>query len=104
VRETSGYEYDLILCFIDLDKLKGDFPKDWKEKKGKEEDKYERNGIKIIWQLNNAEEEYIRVLGNIKVGKHGLNKAAKIQVEKFINSEYWNRIIQVIKDRESCIE
>ena len=99
-REIVGYDYDLVLCFIDLDKLKEDYPKDWNEKKIEIEEKFEKVGIKIIWQLNNAEEEYIKVLGNIKVGKHGLNKIAKDQVEKFINSEYWKRILKVITEIE----
>jgi len=32
-KSISGYSYDLVLCFIDIDKLKQDFPKNWKKRK-----------------------------------------------------------------------
>ena len=84
-KESTPYEYNLILCFIDLDKLKEDFPNNWE--------------IQIIWQIDNAEDEYKRVLGEIK-SKHQLNQQAKKQVEKFINSDFWQRILRPIKDKE----
>lgn len=66
-KESSSFSFDLILCFIDLDKLKEDFPKTWKKEKNTLEEKYPK--IKIIWQINNAEDEYKKVLGNIKSKK-----------------------------------
>ena len=36
-KESSNYAFHLILCFIDLDKLKEDFPKTWNARKEKEQ-------------------------------------------------------------------
>jgi hypothetical protein len=58
-RESSLYSFDLTLCFIDLDKLKGDFPKT-----------KDYSHIKIIWQIDNAEDEYKK--GSIKKQKNKL--------------------------------
>jgi hypothetical protein len=96
-KESSSYAFDLILCFIDLDKLKEDFPKNWNKKKIELEVKYAN--IKIVWQIENAEDEYKKVLGEIK-GKHKTNQQAKKQIKKFINSEFWQRILKPIKERE----
>lgn len=100
-KESRAYAYSLVLCFIDLDKLKDDFPKNWEAKKEELEQKYER--IKIVWQINNAEDEYKRVLGEIR-GKHKLNQQARKQVDKFINSDFWQRILKPIKDKEEILE
>lgn len=99
-RESSSYIFDLILCFIDLDKLKEDFPKTWNKKKKKLERRYAN--IKIIWQIDNAEDEYKKVLGKIK-GKHETNRQAKKQIKKFINSEFWKRILEPIKEKEESL-
>ena len=48
-QNLSGYDYDHILCFIDLDKLKTDFPTTWKNKKNNLETEYRKKfGIEII--------------------------------------------------------
>ncbi len=103
-KEVMGIDYDLIICFIDIDKLKDDFPKKWKDKKRQIESKYRDLNLVILWQLNNAEEEYMKVLGDLKVGKHKLNELAKERVKDFINSDFWDRIMGVIKDREIKLE
>lgn len=100
-RESSSYSFDLIICFIDLDKVKEDSPKNWKEEKEELEKQYPN--IRIIWQIDNAEDEYKKVLGEIK-GKHKINKQAKKQIEKFINSEFWKRILKPINDKEQDLE
>ena len=100
-KESSPYAYDLILCFIDLDKLKEDFPKTWGTKKIEFEKKYEN--IQIIWQIDNAEDEYKKVLGEIG-GKHRLNQEAKKQVDKFINSDFWKRTLTPIKNKEKNLD
>ncbi|MDD4527960.1 MAG: hypothetical protein PHF25_08010 [Candidatus Margulisbacteria bacterium] len=99
---VSGRAYDLVLCFIDLDKLKSDFPKQWQKEKDKLEQDFSE--FVIIWQLDKAEDEYKRVLGELKHGKFKLNIVARKSVEKFINSELWKRIIQPIKDKELELE
>lgn len=98
---SSPYSYDLVLCFIDLDKLKDDFPKKWKGKKEKLENQYEN--IHIIWQIENAEDEYKNALGKISEkckGKYALNNLAKKEVKKFINTEFWKKILVPIQEKE----
>lgn len=97
-RIISNYNYDLVLCFIDLDKLKNDFPEKWNEEKMKLEKQYSE--FEIIWQLDNAEDEYKRVIGNQYMGKHKLNKMARQKIKEFINSDFWKRILNPIKNRE----
>ena len=100
-KESRQYKYDLILCFIDLDKLKEDFNTGWENKKNELEQKHAE--IKILWQIDNAEDEYKKVLGSI-TGKHKLNKEAKKQIYKFINSDFYNRILTLIKEKENSLD
>ncbi len=101
-KEVSGYDYHLILCFIDLDDLKHDFPRTWKNEKRELEEKY--CNFKIIWQLNNSEDEIKKVLGNMDVSKNMLNKIAKEKIKKFINSDFWKRILEPIKTKEKELD
>jgi len=39
-------------------------------------------------------------LGEINIGKRLLNKKAKAEIRKFINSNFWNRILEAIKKKE----
>lgn len=103
-RESSGREYDLTLCFVDLDNLKSNYSKTWEEEKEKLEKYYINFGIKIIWQLDNAEDEYKKVLGDQSKNKHRLNKLAKYKIEEFINSDFWKRILDPIKEKERELE
>ena len=66
-RAVLNIEYNLIICFIDLDKLKSDYKKTWEKEKEKLEKDYSE--IVIIWQINNLEEEYKKVLGNSHCSK-----------------------------------
>ena len=97
-RVTFNYSYDLILCFIDLDKLKNDFPKNWEKEEIKLEKQYSE--FEIIWQIDNAEDEYRKVLGDQCKGKHKLNKIARQKIKEFINSDFWKRILNLIKNKE----
>jgi len=90
--------YNLVICFIDLDKLKNDYPQKWETKKKQLEKNY--SNITIIWQIDNAEDEYRKVLGAQYDNKHKLNKMAKKQVALFINSSLWKRILKPIRDTE----
>lgn len=104
-KTISGKGYSLVLCFIDLDYLKQNF-KDWEREKSNLERDSAIFGIIIIWQIDKAEDEYRRVLGAeaLQLGKHRLNKLAKERVEKFINSEYWDRILGPIRSMEEKLE
>lgn len=97
-KEVYGYSYDLILCVIDLDHLKNDYPKSWKEEKNKLEKYFLK--IVIIWQIDNLEDEFKKVLGNEHKSKHRLNKVARERIKDFINSSYWKRILKPIKQKE----
>jgi len=90
--------YSLVLCFVDLDKLKNDFPEKWKKEKIELEKEYSE--FKIIWQIDNAEDEYKKVIGDQCKGKHKLNKLARQKIKEFINSSFWKRILKSIKDKE----
>ncbi|MFA5310249.1 MAG: hypothetical protein WC386_00955 [Candidatus Paceibacterota bacterium] len=98
-KETSGYAYDLVLCFIDLDKLKeeaNDKNKKWEKEKEKLEKEYKK--IKIIWNEDCFEDEAKKVLGG-DYGKHKTNKIARENVKKFINSSYYKKILKAIQPR-----
>lgn len=99
-KESTGAE-DVILCFIDLDDLKGDYPESWEKEMKKMEKDASRQRIVIIWQRNNAEDEYEKVLGKeCGKGKNEKNKAAIANIEKFINSNFWKRILKPFFDFE----
>lgn len=100
---VRGVEYDLVICFIDLDKLKTDYPRAWQEKKKLLKNKY--GDFKVVWQVDNAEDEYRRVLGeNQKIGKQRLNKLARENIEEFVNSKYWKRILRIVRHKEAKLD
>lgn len=99
---TLGISYDLILCFVDLDKLKFDYPDKWEEKKKELGQKYSE--FTIIWQIDNLEDEIKKVLGGKYCSKHRLNQKAKQKVNEFISSEFWKRILRSIKEKEQELE
>jgi len=101
-KEVSGYDYHLVLCFIDLDRFKDDFNKEWKKEKIELEKKY--SDIKIIWQLDNLEDEFKKVIGNQHKSKHRLNKLARQKINGFINSNFWKRILNPIKNKEQELD
>lgn len=94
----SNANYDLVLCFIDLDKLKSDHKKTWRSEKKELEIRY--SDIMIVWQIDKAEDEYKKVLGDLRCGKYKLNKVAKQRVKEFVNSDFWKRILKPIKNKE----
>lgn len=98
----SGNDYHLVLCFIDLDKLKSDYPKTWVKEKQKLEKKFSK--FKIIWQIENAEDEYRRVIGEHCKKKCKLNKIARKKVVEFINSEFWKKILKPITELEKKLK
>ncbi len=104
-KTSMPYSYDLVLCFIDIDKLKHDYPKAWEKEKSELERKY--SNIHIIWQIENAEDEYKKGLGKISndcKGKSALNNLAKKEIRKFINSEFWKKILNPILKKEKELD
>lgn len=99
--EKTGEE-NITLCFIDLDDLKNDYPGNWSKKKRDLEADALSEKIKIIWQIDSAEDEYKKVLGEgyKSKSKNKINKEAKENINKFINSNLWQRILKPIIDFE----
>lgn len=100
-KKTFGVDYDLVICFIDLDVLKREFPKKWEKKKVELEEMFPN--IHIFWHRDNLEDELEKVLGE-KIGKKEINNLAQKHTEKFINSAYWNKLLRIIKEREKELE
>jgi len=101
VRRYSFLNYDLILCFIDLDVLKKQHLHNWEKEKEKLEKKHKN--ITIIWFLDSLEDEFRDVLGQQYRDKHKINKAAKKKINKFINSKLWGRILEPIRSKENIL-
>ncbi len=101
-KSIAGISYDLVICFIDLDQLKKNYPNNWASKKLQLEKKYRQ--ISIVWQEDNLEEEIKKVLGDLKLGKRGLNKLANQEIDRFINSSLWKKILACIKAKEAELE
>ena len=94
----ANRDYDLSICFIDQDVLKLYYPRKWEEKKRELEEEF--NEIVIFWHEDNLEDELDRVLHEKKKSKKILNKKACKNPKKFINSNYWDRILKIIHDYE----
>lgn len=97
---TKGTSYDVIICFIDLDRLKSEKKKDWVIEKKKLEESYLKLNISIFWWENNLEEELNRVLSINSCGKWRINKKAKEEMEKFVNSKIWKNILEILRKIE----
>jgi len=100
----QNVDYDLVICFIDLDVLKREGKK-WEVYKIELEKHASDNGIYIYWHIDNAENEYIRVLGQRykKYNKHQLNEYARKNIYKFVNQDLWNNLKEIIKKRENIL-
>lgn len=98
---TSGRDFNLVICFIDIDVLKKQYPKSWKKEIKKLEERYTE--IKIFWQEENLEDEIVRVLGGKKEKKAEVNRVAKRDIQKFINSKYWKKLLSIIKESEGKV-
>lgn len=101
-KQSSGKSFDLIICFIDLDDLKVSFKKNWQDKKKYLEEKY-LNFI-IIWQEDNAEDEYRRALNISQKSKVRVNEIAIKNIHKFVKSNFGKRILKAIKNKEEALE
>jgi hypothetical protein len=105
VKQSMGESYDLIICFIDLDWMIKKFPKDWEKQKKLLEDKYENlHNIKIIWQVEKAEDEYRRALGKNDISDTRAVYEALRNINSFINKEFYNRIMELIKNKERDLD
>ena len=98
-KSILGRSYDLVLCLLDIDQLKRGYPKTWAVEAKKIETA--NPNLIIIWQLDKLEDEYKKVLAECgDMDKYQANQYAKRQVAKFVNSDYWHRILDPIKAKE----
>ena len=58
----------------------------------------------IIWQIDNAEQEYKRVIGDKYRGKTKINKIANKKIQEFKGSDFWKRIRNPILEKQKELE
>lgn len=101
---TGNRSYDVVFCFIDLDKLTHDYGHEAEEQKARLEEKAERcsANIYIIWQDQDHEQELSRAAGKV------INKARlKQQLNnrrnaiKIMNSGFAKQLIEIMNAFES---
>lgn len=95
----AGRDFDLVICFIDRDVLKGNYPKSWEKEIEALENRYEN--INIFWHIENLEDEIHTVLGGKKKGKTEMNRIGIMNIQKFVNSKYWKKLLLIIKKKEN---
>lgn len=77
IKSIDKTKRDVVLCFIDTDDLKHDFPKDYAEKKIELEVMATEKNIEIVWQEENLEDVLrLATTGKIK-NKGNLKKDLK---------------------------
>ena len=96
---SSQIEYNLILCFIDYDKLIHDYPRNHDKKKKELDDLAESKNIKIIWQHNNHEEELSKATAGKISGKAAMKRRLNLHEEKIVNSTFFKSIINHFSDK-----
>lgn len=100
--KTINVSYDVVLCLVDLDVLKRNDPKDFSKKVSELEEKYSGRII-IVWQEDNAEDEYREVLGSKAKdkNKYDLDALAITNIAKFINTKLWYKILRTLTEKEA---
>jgi hypothetical protein len=99
IKTISDASFDLILCFIDLDKLSDDFrnPKDCEKEKKDLEQLAKKFNINIIWQDKNHEDELKRATkGKIK-GKAHMKKRLFKNEDLVVKSDFVKKILNYLK-------
>jgi hypothetical protein len=98
IHVLSEREYDLVLCFIDTDKLYEDFPKKHKlEKKELESIASEKNVV-VIWQDKNHEDELLRATNGKISSKNGMKGKLERHAARVLSSEYVKNILSFLRD------
>ncbi len=85
-------EFDLVLCFIDTDKLIADYSTTHQKERVKLDNLAKEKGIKIIWQEENHEAELERATGGKITGKAGMKGRLKRHETRLINSQFVKKI------------
>lgn len=101
IASTANKSFDVVLCFIDLDKLNHDFGVKGQAQKLKLEEKAREHNIHIIWQDQDHEQELSRAAGRV-IGKDRLKQLLKTKsIEiKIVNSPFVKRIMKTMVDYE----
>lgn len=94
----TNRSYDLVICFIDLDKLYSDFADKHEEKKVELENIAEQNGIRIIWQADCHEDELSRAAEK-EIVKARLKQELKKHGAKIINSGFTKKILALFEEK-----
>ena len=84
--------YDIILCFIDTDKLFHDYPKTHQKKKKELEAKALKEGIKIIWQDKNHEDVLRKASNGKIVDKSNMKGKLKRYEQSIFSSDFFKTI------------
>lgn len=87
IKSISGKEFDVVLCFIDTDKLKADYPKNHDKKKRELEKLASENKIEIIWQIENLEEVLAKATKGKISTKGGLRSKLKRHEKLVLSSQ-----------------
>jgi hypothetical protein len=96
LKSAYNIEYNLILCFIDLDDLKHDYENSYLEEREKIDIELtamcsEEKMILVVWQEENLEDELSRIVGR-KVKKNRVKQELKNHNIKIINSNFAKNI------------
>ena len=87
-------EYEKVLCFIDTDKLKHDFPHSHVEKKQQLEDLAATNDVTIIWQDTNHESELKSATSGKIAQKNGMRRRLELHKEIILRSRFVKTIFR----------
>lgn len=92
IKATYERSYDIVLCFIDTDKLFHDFPQTYEKQKESLESLAKENGIEIFWQKENFE-DVMEIASNGKIkSKSGLLAKLKRHGELVLRSDHVKEI------------
>jgi hypothetical protein len=98
-KRASEASFNLVICILDIDDLKNDYPNTWEQEKNNFELKY--SNIEIIWQIENAEDEYEKILQVSGLSKKEILSLAIAKIDRFVNSDYWNRVMACFQRKEA---
>lgn len=99
---SDNREYKLVICILDLDQLVLQFPKTYKKEMTRLSCAFP--SISIFWNHNCLEDEIKKSITFEGKGKKKTNRLADKNINKFVNTKYWKRFINIIESREEELE
>lgn len=100
---SSNNDFDLVLCFIDTDKLHSDFKDSHEQHKRDLEELASSKNIIIVWQEQDHEQELSRAIGRA-INKSRLKQQLKAHEIELINSDFAKRILKHFTDYEEKLD